>query len=80
LILILFNRMNRSRRQTPFSSQPLQVQRQESLSEQRYAALLKSASSFFASAIEVTDDERQVAIVEINERISPYGLTVEDLR
>jgi hypothetical protein len=72
--------MNRSRRQTPFSSQPLQVQRKESLSEQRYAALLKSASSFFSSAVEVTDDERQVAIAEINERMAQYGLTVDDLR
>jgi len=50
------------------------------LSEQRYAALLKSASSFFSSAVEVTDDERQVAIAEINERMAQYGLTVDDLR
>jgi hypothetical protein len=72
--------MNRFRRQTPFSSQPPQVKKQESLSEQRYADLLKSASSFFASAVEVTDDERQVVIVEINERMAQYGLTVDDLR
>jgi len=72
--------MNRFRRQTPFSSQPLQVKRQESLSEQRYAALLKSASSFFASSVEATADERQAAIDEINERMTQYGLTLDDLR
>lgn len=72
--------MNRFSRQTPFSSKPLQVKSQESLSEQRYASLLKSASSFFASAVEVTDDERQGAIAEINERMTQYRLTVDDLR
>ena len=72
--------MNRFSRQTPFSSKPLQVKRQESLSEQRYADLLKSASDFFASAVEAPDEERQVVIVEINERMAQYGLTVDDLR
>jgi type III secretory pathway lipoprotein EscJ len=71
--------MNHFRRQTLFSS-PLQAnKRQESLSEQRYADLLKSASDFFASSVEVTDDERQTAIDEINKRMVEYGLTAEDL-
>jgi hypothetical protein len=50
------------------------------LSEQRYADLLKSASDFFASAVVATDDQRQTAIDEINERMAQYGLTVEDLQ
>jgi hypothetical protein len=71
--------MNHFRRQTPFSYPPQANKRQESLSEQRYADLLRSASKFFASSVEVTDDERQAKIIGINELMTQYGLTVEDL-
>jgi heme oxygenase len=71
--------MNRSQRQTPtrFRTQP--DRKTDDLSEQRYADLLKSASVFFASAFVASDDERQAAIIEINERMVRYGLTVQDL-
>jgi len=40
----------------------------------------QKCQQFFAFAVEVTDDERQVAIAEINEQIAQYGLTMDDLR
>jgi hypothetical protein len=72
--------MNRFHRQPPSSSRPKQNVKNESLSEQRYAELLKSASDFFASSVVATDDQRQTAIDEINERMAQYGLTVKDLQ
>ena len=55
------------------------ARRNDALSEQRYADLLKSASDFFATAFVVSDDERQAVIIEINARMVRYGLTAEDL-
>jgi hypothetical protein len=72
--------MNRFSRQTTYSSHPTPVKRAEPLSEQRYADLLKSASNFFASAVEATKDKRQVKISEINELMNKHRLTVEDLQ
>jgi len=71
--------MNRFQRQTPTSFRTQPDRKTDDLSEQRYADLLKSASVFFASAFVVSDDERQAAIIEINERMVRYGLTVQDL-
>jgi hypothetical protein len=71
--------MNRFPRQTPISSRIQPARRNDALSEQRYADLLKSASDFFANAFVVSDDERQSVIIEINARMVRYGLTAEDL-
>jgi len=71
--------MNRFQRQTPTSFRTQPDRRNDDLSEQRYADLLKSASIFFASTFVASDDERQAAIGEINERLVRYGLTVQDL-
>jgi hypothetical protein len=72
--------MNRFSRQTTYSPHPAPVKGAEPLSEQRYADLLRSASNFFASAVEVTDDERKVKISEIKELLNRHKLTVEDLQ
>jgi hypothetical protein len=72
--------MNRFPRQTIYNPRPSLVKKPGPLSEQRYADLLKSASDFFALAVEVTDDERKVKISEINELMNKRGLTVEDLQ
>jgi len=71
--------MNRFHRQSATSSRQQPSTKNDGLSEQRYADLLKSASDFFASAFVAGDDERQAAIVEINARMVRYGLTAEDL-
>jgi len=71
--------MNRFQRQTPTSSRTQPARRNDALSEQRYADLLKSASDFFATAFVASDDERQSVIIEINACMARYGLTAEDL-
>lgn len=50
-----------------------------SLSDQRYQDLLTSASAFFTSAEESTEERRQAVIDEIKELMIRYGLTVDDL-
>jgi hypothetical protein len=50
-----------------------------SLSDLRYQDLLKSASAFFTSAEESTDEVRQAVIDEINALMKQYGLTPDDL-
>jgi len=49
------------------------------LSDQRYQDLLKSASAFFTSAEESTDEVRQAVIDEIKDLMKEYGLTADDL-
>lgn len=72
--------MNSFRRQQAPSGFPVHPnRRQEPLSEQRYQDLLQNVSAFFASAVDATEDERQVAIDEINELMSRHGLTASDL-
>ena len=51
----------------------------QSLSEQRYQDLLKSASAFFSSAEISTEQRRQETIDEIRAVMRRYGLTVDDL-
>jgi hypothetical protein len=72
--------MNRFPRQTTYNPRPSPVKKPGPLSEQRYADLLKSASDFFASAFELTDEERKVKISEIKELMNRHRLTVEDLQ
>jgi hypothetical protein len=67
----------------PFRKQnpaPQQANRPaQSLSDQRYQDLLKSASAFFSSAEKSSEQRRQETIDEINAQMRHYGLTVEDL-
>lgn len=51
----------------------------QSLSDQRYQDLLKSASAFFTTAEKSTEQRRQETIDEINAVMRRYGLTVDDL-
>lgn len=51
----------------------------QSLSDQRYQDLLKSASAFFSSAEASTEQRRRETIEEINAQMRRYGLTVDDL-
>jgi hypothetical protein len=51
----------------------------QSLSDQRYQDLLRSASAFFTSAEKSTEQRRQEIIDEINAVMRRYGLTVDDL-
>lgn len=51
----------------------------QSLSDQRYQDLLRSASAFFTSAEKSTEQLRQETIDEINAVMRRYGLTVDDL-
>lgn len=55
------------------------TKRGESLTESRYEELLKSASSFFASAEGHSEDERCSMIQEIKALMDEHGLTVDDL-
>jgi hypothetical protein len=72
--------MNRFPRQTNYNPRPSSVKKPEPLSEQRYTDLLKSASDFFALAVEVTNNERKAKIIEITGLMTQYGLSVEDLQ
>jgi hypothetical protein len=72
--------MNRFQRQDRPRAPVQPSRRHESLSEQRYADMLKSASALFASADVDTDSVRRAAIDEINELMTQYGLTVDDLK
>jgi len=68
--------MNRFQRQTPISSRTPPARKNDALSEQRYADLLKSAGD---SAFVVSDVERQAVIIEINACMARDGLTVKNL-
>ena len=61
------------------AGQATQNQRTEVLSEQRFAELLKCASSFFADAEGHTEQERQIAIAEILSTMKQYGIEFADL-
>lgn len=71
--------MNPTRRQNPLNRSAADSKNGQSLSDQRYQDLLKSASAFFMSAEELTEERRQTVIDEINELMSRHGLTIDDL-
>lgn len=71
--------MNPTRRQNPINRSVTGSKNGQSLSDQRYQDLLKSASAFFTSAEESTEERRQTVIDEIKEQMSRHGLTIDDL-
>ena len=71
--------MNHLQRKNPSARTDQGSPRGPSLSDQRYQDLLRSASAFFTSAEESTDEVRQAVIDEINALMKQYGLTADDL-
>lgn len=71
--------MNHFQRKSPTAPAVQGNTRGPSLSDQRYQDLLKSASAFFTSAEESTDEVRQAVIDEINALMKQYGLKADDL-
>ena len=59
--------------------QAAQSHRTEVLSEQRFAELLRRASSFFADAEGHSEQVRQAAITEILSTMKRYGIRPADL-
>lgn len=71
--------MNHFRQKNPAARADQGSTRGPSLSDQRYQDLLNSASAFFTSAEESTDEVRQAVIDEINALMKQYGLAADDL-
>ncbi|MDZ4189042.1 MAG: hypothetical protein U1D25_13170 [Hydrogenophaga sp.] len=71
--------MKSFRKQNTVNSLDQGKRQAQSLSDQRYQDLLKSASAFFTSAEKSTEQRRQETIQEINAVMRRYGLTVDDL-
>jgi hypothetical protein len=67
------------RKQNPVNASDAGRRPAQSLSDQRYQDLLKSASAFFSSAEKSTEQRRQETIDEIHAVMRRYGLTVDDL-